>query len=147
MKSFHEMTADEIAEHREKWRKGEAEIWTCTTARRSVVDPKRMVDSDHEAPTRVLCALAASQACADGRSWMVTNPMKVLPVFVVDDDPAVLSGVTSISAKVRQCGVAPAPIDVGTQDERDDFIEEEHRRLDEVEAEYLRDRRRGPGDA
>lgn len=81
IKPFHEMTADEIAEHREKWRRGEAEIWRGTTARPSIVTKGRLIYSDHEAPTREMC-LQAMASCV-GYS-VVTEPHRVSPLTLRD---------------------------------------------------------------
>lgn len=60
-KPFSEMTADEIAAHREAWRRGEAEMWRGRTKRRSRTTGD-WVYSDHDAPTEELCAAALRRA-------------------------------------------------------------------------------------
>jgi len=52
VKPFSQMTADEIAAHREAWKRGEAEIWRVTVRRPSKVLPRGYTMHDHEAPCR-----------------------------------------------------------------------------------------------
>lgn len=69
MKPFQEMTADEIAAHREAWRRGEAEMWRATTARLSRLDPmkRKLIYSDFDAPTGGICARLVSQAVGESQ--------------------------------------------------------------------------------
>lgn len=46
------MTADELRDHREAWKRGEAEIWRVTIRRESKVMPCGYTMHDHEAPCR-----------------------------------------------------------------------------------------------
>ena len=71
MKQFHEMTADELAEHRLAWREGKAEIWFATVWRRSPSDSRRRILADLESPTELLLGASIRDLCDEG--WQLSS--------------------------------------------------------------------------
>lgn len=75
MRLFSDMTADEIAAHRDAWRRGDAELWRATTRHPSKVDRHRFVESDHDAPTLEACL----EACRRDGGQVVRAPHRIIP--------------------------------------------------------------------